>query len=98
MTPRIVTRLTAPIAAISVLLLGLAIVAAWYIQDMQERASGPIARSVASMTAAQELEISTRELSVQCNRYLITLDDKYLEKVTPLKHRITTALTNARAA
>jgi two-component system, NtrC family, sensor histidine kinase HydH len=98
MTPRIVTRLTAPIAAVSVLLLGLAIVAAWYIQDMQERASGPIARSVASMTAAQELEISTREVSVQCNRYLITRDEEYLKKVTPLKRRITAALENAEAA
>ncbi|HEV3439107.1 MAG TPA: ATP-binding protein [Gemmata sp.] len=98
MTPRIVTRLTAPIAAISVLLLGLAIVAAWYIQDMQERASGPIARSVASMTAAQELEISTREVSVHCNRYLITLDEKYLEEVPDLKLRITEALENAKAA
>lgn len=98
MTPRIVTRLTLPIATVSALLLGLAVVAAWYIQDMQERASGPIASSVASMTAAQELEISTRELSVQCNRYLITLEDKYLEKVPDLKHRITAALDDARAA
>jgi signal transduction histidine kinase len=98
MTPRIVTRLTVPIAAVSVLLLALAVVAAWYIRDMQERASGPIARSVASMTAAQELEISTREISVQCNRYLITLDQKYLEKVPDLKHRTADALANAEAA
>src|SRR5262245_7016489 len=55
-TPRVVARLTAPIAAVSVLLLALAIVAAWYVRDMQERASGPIAMSVASVTAAQELE------------------------------------------
>jgi CHASE3 domain sensor protein len=79
------------------LAVGLAIVAAWYIQDMQERASGPIARSVASMIAAQELEISTREVSAQCNLYLITRDEKYLEKVTPLKRRITAALANAEA-
>jgi two-component system, NtrC family, sensor histidine kinase HydH len=98
MTPRIVTRLTVPIAAVSVLLLGLAVVAAWYIQDMQERASGPIARSVASMTAAQELEISIREVSVQCNRYLITGDQTHREKVPDLKQRTAEALANAEAA
>jgi signal transduction histidine kinase len=98
MTPRIVTRLTVPIAAVSALLLGLAVVAAWYIQDMQERASGPIASSVASMTAARELEISTREVSVQWNRYLITLDREYLAKVPYLKERIVDALAKAKAA
>jgi signal transduction histidine kinase len=76
----------------------LAVVAAWYIQDMQERASGPIASSVASMSAARELEITTREVSVQCNRYLITRDERYLEKVPELKHRIDEALKNAKKA
>lgn len=98
MTPQIATRLTIPIACVSALLLGLAVISAWYIQDMQERASGPIASSVASMAAARELEIITREVSVQCNRYLITHDDRYLEKVPDLKHRIEEALKNARAA
>src|ERR1700722_9845802 len=98
MTSRIVTRLTIPIAAVSALLLGLAVVSAWYIQDMQERASGPIVSSVASMTAARELEISAREVSVQCNRYLITHDEKYLGKVPELKHRIQLALENAKSA
>jgi signal transduction histidine kinase len=76
----------------------LAVVAAWYIQDMQKRASGPIASSVTSMTAARELEISTRQVAVQWNRYLITLDREYLEKVPELKHRIDDALENAKAA
>jgi signal transduction histidine kinase len=98
MTPQIVTRLTAPIAGTSVLLLLLAVVAAWYVRDMQERASGPIARSVASVTAAQELEISIREVSTQCNRYLITLDHKYLDKVPALKKHTAEALANAEAA
>lgn len=98
MTTRIVNRITIAIAAVSVLLLGLAIVTARYIQKMQERASGPIASCVASMTAAQELEIRTREVSMQCNRYLITTDHKYLEHLSELKHRIDEALNNAQAA
>ena len=98
MPPRVVARLTAPIAAVSVLLVGLAIIAAWYVRDMQERASGPIAASVASVTAAQELEISIREVSSQLNRYLISGDQKYLEPVAHLKQRTAEALANAEAA
>jgi two-component system sensor histidine kinase HydH len=98
MTPHLVTRFTVPIAAVSALLLGLAIVAAWYIQDMQERASGPMANSVSSMAAARELEIYAREVSVNCNRYLITYDEKYLQNVPPLKDRIEQALARAREA
>lgn len=98
MTPRQVTRLTVPIAAVSVLLLILAIAAAWSVRDMQARASGPIASSVFSVTAAQELEISMREVFALCNRYLVTLDRKYLERVPELKQRTADALANAETA
>lgn len=98
MTSRVVTRLTVPIAAVSVLLLILAVVAAWYVHDMQERSSGPIATSVASVIAAQELEISIREVSSQFNRYLITLDRKHLEPMPQLKKRTAAALANAEVA
>jgi signal transduction histidine kinase len=94
----VVTRLAAPIAAVSVLLLVLSVVAAWYVWDMQERASGPIASSVASVTAAQELEISIRDLSMHFNRYLNTLDRKHLERVPELKARTAAALEIAEAA
>ncbi|MBA4186778.1 MAG: histidine kinase [Planctomycetaceae bacterium] len=98
MTNQQVTRLAAPIAAVSVLLLGLSVVAAWSIWDMQERASGPIALSVASVTAAQELEISTREVSSQFNRYLIMLDRTHLEPVPALKAKTAEALARAESA
>lgn len=98
MTNQTVTRLAAPIAALSVLLLVLSVVAAWYVWDMQERASGPIASSVASVTAAQELEISIREVSSQFNRYLIMLDRKHLEPVPRLKARTAAALATAEAS
>src|SRR5688500_3318679 len=98
MTSRTVARLAAPIAALSVLLLALSVVAAWYVRDMQERASGPIGTSVASVTAAQELEISIRELSSQLNRYLVLLDRKHLEPLPRLKERTARALAAAEAA
>lgn len=98
MTSLLITRLTAPIATLSILLLALAVVAAWYVHDMQDRASGPIASSVVSVTAAQELEISIREVASQFNRFLITLDRKHLETVPQLRKRTAQALANAEAA
>lgn len=98
MDSRVATRIAAPVAALSVLLLALSVVAAWSVRDMQERASGPIATSVASVTAAQELEISIREVSSQLNRYLSTLDRKHLEPLPQLKQRTADALAHAEAA
>jgi signal transduction histidine kinase len=98
MTPRVVARLAAPIAGVSVLLLALSVVAAWYVHDIQDRASGPIAMSVESVRAAQELEISIREVASQFNRYLISLDRKYLEDVPQLRQRTAAALAHAEAA
>jgi signal transduction histidine kinase len=92
MNPPLIARLTAPIAVVSGLLLVLAIAAAWYIRDMQQRASGPIATSVSSMMAAQELEISIREVNTQFQRYLVTLDRKHLEPIPRLKERTARAM------
>jgi signal transduction histidine kinase len=98
MTPQLIGRLTAPVAVLSAMLLVTAIGAAWYVRDMQQRLSGPITESVASMTAAQELEISLRDLSSHFNRYLITHDRTYLDPVPRLKQRVDSALADADAA
>ncbi len=98
MAPRVVARLAAPIAGVSVLLLALSVVAAWSVRDMQERASGPIAMSVTSVTAAQELEISIREVSSQFQRYRIDLKRDDLKVIPELKARTAAALANAEAA
>ncbi len=98
MTPQYVGRLTAPVAFLSGMMLVVAIGAAWYVRDMQRRLSGPITVSVASMTAAQELEISVRDLSSHFNRYLITQDRKYLDPVPRLQMRVDAALDAAEAS
>ncbi|MCX8138374.1 MAG: ATP-binding protein [Gemmataceae bacterium] len=92
-------QLTAPVAGLSVLLLGLAVVAAWYVQDMQARASGPIASSVASVTAAQEFEIVIREVTDILYRAIIHLQDRELEERLPwLRRRADEALAHAEEA
>jgi two-component system, NtrC family, sensor histidine kinase HydH len=98
MNPRLVNRLTAPLAAVSVLLLIIAIGAAKYVRDLQASVSGPIANSIKSMLAAQSLEISIREIRAQFDRYLIFLDKAHLDPVPRLKEQTAKALADAEAA
>jgi CHASE3 domain sensor protein len=98
MQTRLVVRLTAPVIAVSAILILVALGAAWYVRDSQRTLSTVIASNVASVQSAQELEISLREVHVQFDRYLITYDRKYLESVPVLKRRTAEALADAEAA
>jgi two-component system sensor histidine kinase HydH len=91
------TRLTAPLAAVSLLLLVLAGGAAWYVRDMQRTTSELLASNVTSVRAAQELEISLREVDSAFDHYLATGDRAALEPVPRLKQRTADALAVAEA-
>lgn len=95
MQSRLVARLTAPIAAVSVLLIAVAVGAAWYARDSQQNVSVMLDNHVASVHAAQELEITLREVHVQFDRYLITGERKHLEPVPRLRERTADALHEA---
>lgn len=95
MTPRLVGRLTAPVVGLAALLLVSALGSAWYVRSLQRSSSELIASNVASMQAAQELEISVREVRSQFTRYLITQDEGHLKRIPGLKERIELALAEA---
>jgi signal transduction histidine kinase len=95
MQSRIVARLTAPVIAVSGSLIIVALGAAWYVRDSQRDVSMMLNNHVASVCAAQELEISLREIHVQFDRYLITSDRKHLESVPRLRQRAAEALDEA---
>jgi len=92
MTPQLLGRLLAPVAVVSVLLLVLAFGAAWYVRNIQRTVSDAMANNVESVRAAQELEISIREIRSQFDRYLITLDKKHLVPVPRIRKRTADAL------
>lgn len=92
---RIVARLIAPVVSVSVLLIALALGAAWSIRDSQRTISKVLTDNVSSVQAANELESSLRAVHVQFDRYLITLDRKHLEPVPRLKQRTEEALVEA---
>lgn len=95
MQTRLVARLTAPVIAVSALLVTVAVSAAWYARDSQRNVSVMLDSHVASVHAAQELEISLREIHVQFDRYLITGKRKHLEPVPRLRARAAEALQGA---
>lgn len=95
METRLVARLTGPVVAVSVLLIVVAVWAAWYARDSQRNVSVMLDSHAASVHAAQELEISLREIHVQFDRYLITGERKHLEPVPRLRDRAAEALLEA---
>jgi signal transduction histidine kinase len=95
MAPRIWTGVALPVAAVSILLLLMAGGTAWYVRTMQASVAGMLTENVTSMRAAQNLELSVRDLRSQGVRYLITGDSKMLEPIPRLQERTMAALENA---
>jgi signal transduction histidine kinase len=98
MTPRIIGRLTAPVAVLAILLLVMAIGSAWYVRNVQISGFHQMANHVESVRSAQELEISIREMRTQFNRYLITQDEGHLKPIPRLRARTAQALADAEQA
>src|SRR5437763_14794278 len=97
MAPRVWTGVAAPVAVVSGLLLVIAVGAAWYIRNLQQSVATMLADHVTSMRAAQELELSVRDLKNQGVRYVISGDPKQLEPIPRLQKRTMDALARAEA-
>ena len=69
---RLTFPLLFPTAAISLLLLAVGFVTAWYVRTMQQRLSQSLQVTLSSMWAAEELEIVTREMRTQVHHFLRT--------------------------
>ena len=92
MTSQLLGRLMAPVSVLSVLLLAVAFGSAWYVRNIQRSVSDVMTNNVESVRAAQELEISIREIRTQFDLYLITSDQKHLEPVPRMRGRTADAL------
>ena len=97
MAPRVWTGVAAPVAVVSGLLLVIAVGAAWYIRNLQQSVATMLADHVTSMRAAQELELSVRDLKNQGVRYVISGDPKQLEPIPRLQKQTMNALARAEA-
>src|SRR4051794_30842627 len=78
---RILIQVATPAVLIGLLLCGVCLVSAWYVNRLQGSLADILAQNVSSMQAAQQLEISARQLRFHCFRYLIDPDDGLLRDI-----------------
>jgi signal transduction histidine kinase len=76
---RLVLHLTAPLIAVSLLLLAVGVGAAWYVHRMQRNVSDGLLINVSSMRAAEEVEILMRDIRTQFDHFLLTGNRSYLQ-------------------
>jgi signal transduction histidine kinase len=89
---RVVSRLLAPVAGLSLLLLVTAGGSAWYLRSIQRSLAWSLTENVASVVAAQELEGNIREVDASLDRFLITGDRAHLESIPRLQREAADAL------
>jgi signal transduction histidine kinase len=75
----LVLHLTAPLIAVSLLLLAVGVGAAWYVHRMQRNVSDGLLANVSSMRAAEEVEILMRDIRTRFDHFLLTGDRSYLQ-------------------
>jgi len=95
---RLFIQVTAPAAVIGVLLFLVALVGAWYINNLQASITGLLKENVASLEAAQQLEISVRQLRFHCFLYLVEPNAETLHKIEEDESHFGKWLDKARAA
>jgi two-component system sensor histidine kinase HydH len=88
--------MTAPMVGVSLLLLAIGILAAWYVHRLQKTNSVLLAQDVASMLAAEDLEINLREVRDQLRGFLRTGDPSFLESIPSLQEKTRRDLAEAR--
>lgn len=95
MNTRFLLSLTAPLVAISLLLLAVAGGTAWYVQRLQRTVSEDLRANASAMRAAEELEIVLRETRTELDRFLITGNVKYLQSTASFTPEAERWLANA---
>jgi len=81
-------RLLAPLAAVSGLLLAIGVGGAWYVQRLHRRAASVLAVEVLSIRAAEELEISVRDIRSRVADSLLTGEERQLDSLPALRERV----------
>ena len=91
-------RMIIPMALMSLVLLTVGGVAAWYLSQLQASSSQLLYDSIAKVQAAEELEIISHELRYQLRHYLATHDEHERARVAQLKHEVDECLVAAGEA
>jgi len=97
MPRQILLHIVLPMIVISLLMLGLGIVAAWNVQRQQVTSTDLIAREVRAMVAAQDLYVIMRDIRNLIQQYLRSGDNLYLNRILDLEEDAETHLHLAEA-
>lgn len=81
MNRKILMQVAAPAVLIGLALTGACLGSAWYVNRLQSNLTNILAENVSSMQAAQQLEISARQLRFHCFLYLIDPDPSLLKDI-----------------
>lgn len=81
MSSRLLIKIALPMIAISLLLLGVGITAAWHVQKQQEESSELIRREVHGLLAVEDLFAAIREIRRELDLYLRSHDPQRLENI-----------------
>ncbi|MCX7699545.1 MAG: ATP-binding protein [Gemmataceae bacterium] len=92
MLSQIVTRLTAPVIAVSLLLLAVGTGAAWYVHQLQAANDRILEQHLASVWATQELEVGLREVRSRLNRFVYHRNEEALKGIPELRANTEAAL------
>lgn len=89
-------RVIVPTAAMSLLLLAVGGIAAWYLHRLQQDSSDLLAGSVAKIEAAEELEVISHEVRFQLRQYYSADGDHARSALTDLRQGATAWLVKAK--
>src|SRR5262245_16165889 len=88
-------RMLAPVVCVSLLLLSVGLVTAWYVERLQKDAAAILVQNVASIRAAEELEIGLRKVRSRANTFRLTGDRAYLDDIPRLREQTDQSLQDA---
>lgn len=81
MNRKILIKVAAPTVLIGMLLFGACLASGWYVNRLQRNLSKILVHNVASLRAAEQLEISARKLRFHCFLYLIDPEPPLLREI-----------------
>ena len=96
MDNRLLLRVTAPAAAVGLLLLGVCLGGVVYVNRLQKNFANVLSRNVTSLQAAQELEIRVRQLRFHNLLYYLEPSAERLPPIAEDQERFEKALATAR--
>jgi signal transduction histidine kinase len=93
---RVALRLFVPAVATSVLLLLIGILAAVYLQTIQNQTAELLAVEVAGIRASEEMAVTVRQAEIQVHRFVVTGDESNLEPLKDIRRQSESAFQRVK--